>query len=722
MMKTRRKWIMPIVVFCVLSSFLLSLYAFSAETETETENAALSEKEEQGSEGKDDAEKAEWTVMLYLCGTDLESMGGMASKNLEMISKTVPDSKVNMLIETGGAKSWQAEKAVGIDIASDRLQRWRYSEDGFTLEDEQISANMARYSTLSDFIRWGAENYPAKKNMLILWDHGGGSSSGLIVDENYDDTIMSLDGLGLALQKAGTHFDVVMADACLMASLETAQEIQPYADYLLASEEVVPGEGTNYEEWLQALYDEPECDAVRLGKNVCNATQIMYGEQETATEINGLTFSLTDLSRIEAVAEAFEGYIQEVVGLLEDPEAFGTYVDAVGNTERYVFREMCDLYDLARRSMKGGITKETALKLEKAVDDAVVFNVRGSYHPYSHGISAYLCYNGARADLDRLARSCRNPWQLAYLDAVCLKWDAPEWVIDTVGEIPQLEPEYYTAKFETEFPGDGSVPLLHIYSGISAGGYIRYELQRLDEDREIWYILGENEDVKVLDASEENLTFAANFTGKWPALDGMFLSLKSKEQMGRKVLADSPINIPEWDNRKMSLRIVAEYPDLYDDDQEESADPDAEETADITAEESANEPEENDPEEEPREVKYDIAGVWDEIDSSTGLPDRNTYPLATMRGVGMELCAPVYSEFLESVGDMRYYDAIPISPNLEIEDTVLPEGEYRIRYSISDMLGKTYWSDFFYLTWDGEQAVFEDPNAAEEETEEHLAA
>ena len=42
MMKTRRKWIMPIVVFCVLSSFLLSSYAFSAETETE--NAALSEK------------------------------------------------------------------------------------------------------------------------------------------------------------------------------------------------------------------------------------------------------------------------------------------------------------------------------------------------------------------------------------------------------------------------------------------------------------------------------------------------------------------------------------------------------------------------------------------------------------------------------------------------------------------------------------------------------
>jgi hypothetical protein len=82
----------------------------------------------------------------------------MASTNLEMISKTIPDSRVNMLVETGGAMNWQSEEKIGIEIASDRLQRWRYSEDGFTLEDEQKSANMARYSTISDFIRWGSEN------------------------------------------------------------------------------------------------------------------------------------------------------------------------------------------------------------------------------------------------------------------------------------------------------------------------------------------------------------------------------------------------------------------------------------------------------------------------------------------------------------------------------------------------------------------------------------
>ena len=132
MMETRRRWIISFLTICVLSCLMLSAYVFSAETETESRSALPKEgKQEAG--GTDEADMAEWTVMWYLCGTDLESAGGMASVNLEMISKTIPDSKVNLLIETGGAKSWQAEEKVGIDIASDRLQRWRYSEDGFTV-------------------------------------------------------------------------------------------------------------------------------------------------------------------------------------------------------------------------------------------------------------------------------------------------------------------------------------------------------------------------------------------------------------------------------------------------------------------------------------------------------------------------------------------------------------------------------------------------------------
>jgi hypothetical protein len=160
----------------------------------------------------------------------------MATANLEMIRNTTANSAVNMVIETGGTKQWNAEESVGIDIAEDKLQRWTYSEEGYTLVEELENANMAKHTTLSDFIRWCAEKYPAEKYMLLLWDHGSGSAMGLIVDELHDFAEMSLEGLGRALKDGGVHFDLLMTDTCLMANLEMAQTIAPYADYLAASE------------------------------------------------------------------------------------------------------------------------------------------------------------------------------------------------------------------------------------------------------------------------------------------------------------------------------------------------------------------------------------------------------------------------------------------------------------------------------------------------------
>ena len=59
---------------------------------------------------------------------------------------------------------------------------------------------------------------------------------------------------------------------------------------------------------------------------------------------------------------------------------------------------------------------------------------------------------------------------------------------------------------------------------------------------------------------------------------------------------------------------------------------------------------------------------------------------------------------------MKYSDPIPFTMDLSVEDTVLPAGQYRLRYAIKDMLDRTYYTQFFDLTWDGTQAVFEDPD------------
>ena len=709
-MKRMSKWLSFVLILCLLGSMLPFALADGAETETAEETAPAQEAApaEEAAEAAEEApaeptpkDPAAWTVMIYLCGTDLETDGGMATINLKMIANTVPNEKVNVLIQTGGTQSWQAQDEVGMDIASDRLQRWTWDENGYTLVDEQELASMAKHTTLSDFIQWGAKYYPAEKYMLNLWDHGGGSASGLIADEMHDYAIMSLEGLNRALKNGGVHFDLVMTDTCLMASLETAQAVAPYADYLTASQETLPGLGSNYEEWLQCLYDEPECGPARLGRTICDATQILYAEGDNDVYSKSLTFSLIDLSKIDAVADAFNAFMKEVVGLIPDPAAFGEYLNAVSTTDRFMAPEMWDLYDLARRGMKGGISKETAIAVENAVDAAVLYSIRQAYHPYCHGLSVYIQYSDdGRGKLDRLARCCSNPWQLAFLDAVNLKWDAPEWVTDVVGEIPQLKNELYTVKFDAEVSEDLSQTAINLYSGISSGGYIRYELQRFNEQDKDWYALGESEDVKLTELTDDKVSFSANFTGKWPAIDGEFLSIESQDVMGSKVLLQAPIRL--FGFKIFKLRILAEYPEDLNDAAPDTA---AEDAADAEEAQSA------------QVVSYDLEGIWDEYNSSTGLVDRNTFSPLELIGMDFDVCRPVYSDYLAdngyktAIGDMKYSDPIPFTMDLSVEDTVLPAGQYRLRYTIKDMLDRTYYTEFFDLTWDGQNAVFADPTA-----------
>ena len=695
-MRKLSKWLSLVLILCMLGSMMPFALADGAETEPAEEAAAAEEAApaedaapaEEAAEAAEEApaeltpkEPAAWTVMIYLCGTDLESEGGMATTNLKMIANTVPNEKVNVLIQTGGAESWQAKDEVGMDIAPDRLQRWTWDENGFTLVEELELASMAKHTTLS--------------------------ASGLIADELHDYAIMSLEGLNRALKNGGVHFNLLMTDTCLMASLETAQAVAPYADYLAASEETLPGLGSNYEEWLQCLYDEPECGPARLGRTICDATQILYAEGDNDLYSKSLTFSLIDLSKIDAVADAFNAFMKEVVGLIPDPEAFGVYLNAVSTTDRFMSTEMWDLYDLARRAMKGGISKENGIAVENAVDDAVLYSIRQAYHPYCHGLSVYMQYSDdGRGRLDRLARSCSNPWQLAFLDAVNLKWDAPEWVTDVVGEIPQLKNELYTVKYDAGVSEDLSQTSLNIYSGISSGGYLRYELQRFNEQDKDWYALGESEDVKLLDMTDEQVSFTANFTGKWPAIDGEFLSIQSQDVMGSKVLLQAPIRL--FGFKIFNLRILAEYPEDLNDAAPDTAAADA-----ADAEEAAG----------AQDVNYDLEGIWDEYNSSTGLVDRNTFSPLELIGMDFDVCRPVYSDYLadkgykNAIGDMKYSDPIPFTMDLSVEDTVLPAGQYRLRYAIKDMLDRTYYTQFFDLTWDGQNAVFADPTAEAEPAE-----
>lgn len=110
--------------------------------------------------------------------------------------------------------------------------------------------------TLKGFLNYAEENYPADHKMLLFWNHGGGSVSGVSFDENYEMDSLVLDELSAVMKDVygdKKPFEVVGFDTCLMATVDTANVFQNYASYMVASEETEPGNGWLYSGWLSKL-------------------------------------------------------------------------------------------------------------------------------------------------------------------------------------------------------------------------------------------------------------------------------------------------------------------------------------------------------------------------------------------------------------------------------------------------------------------------------------
>ncbi len=182
-----------------------------------------------------------WAVYIYMCGLDLESEQGMASKNLASLQSVPLPENVRFFIQTGGAHAWHTK-----GIPDDALGRYVYDSKGFRKLAELQEASMADEPTLEKFLRYAKENFPADHRMLIFWDHGGGSLDGLCYDEKYEDTL-SLQDVQQAMAAVTKpnpdepFFDMVLFDMCLMANIETANTLHGYTRYMTASEEIVPG-------------------------------------------------------------------------------------------------------------------------------------------------------------------------------------------------------------------------------------------------------------------------------------------------------------------------------------------------------------------------------------------------------------------------------------------------------------------------------------------------
>lgn len=74
-------------------------------------------------------------------------------------------------------------------------------------------------------------------------------------------------------------------DACLMASAEVAFTVSPYADYLIASQEVEPGNGWNYS-FLGTI--QKDSNVTDIGKNIIDSYSDYYSKKLMVEEFHYL--------------------------------------------------------------------------------------------------------------------------------------------------------------------------------------------------------------------------------------------------------------------------------------------------------------------------------------------------------------------------------------------------------------------------------------------------
>ena len=327
------------------------------------------------------------TFMIYMNGSDLESEENIATKDLKEICESKIPKGSKVLIYTGGTKNWNNEK-----INEKNNQIFEIKSKKLHLLKNLPKKSMGSSETLSEFIDFSMKKYKSDENILILWNHGGGAITGFGKDENFNNDTLLLNELKKGLKKSYENhkckLDMIVFDACLMGSLETAYSIKDYADYMVASEEFVLGYGFNYKNILEKSANR---DTVSLGRLFVES---YYKESVRKNKDKIITMSLLDLSNVNKLYQEFNNMFKNekisydkntIKTRILQGTVFG------GRTKEEGFSNMVDFLSLTQNIFE----KKDMKKIENELNNLVLYNKKGFLNSDACGVSIFfpLDYN-----------------------------------------------------------------------------------------------------------------------------------------------------------------------------------------------------------------------------------------------------------------------------------------------------------------------------------------
>lgn len=368
-------------------------------------------------------EKMKTNFMVFIAGdNDLDS-DGYADLD-EMFSVDNLGDSVTLLIQYDKSEESQNSSTI------------RYVKQYDSRIEEDIGeTNTGDSYTLSDFMNWGIENYPADRNILILWNHGGGTldeekekyfgnvggvrthrsigklplfsksnqaiqadAKAIFVDDESRDFLDNIE-LKKAFVESDKSFDIIGFDACVMGMIEVTYQIREYTDYIIASQEDEPKTGWDYHAILDYLVKNPDCSNAELSQQIVSS----YIDTQKQKTDQRLTLSTVRSDKLESItchmnclAHALLEHCENE--LLDDMRTIYRR-NSVNSVQRFYQGRYIDLYhfvqlltkiyssDQKKNSEIVQCAKKLLAELDALIIDNQTHNITDAY-----GVSVFLPY------------------------------------------------------------------------------------------------------------------------------------------------------------------------------------------------------------------------------------------------------------------------------------------------------------------------------------------
>ncbi len=302
---------------------------------------------------------------------------------------------------TRGSSTTEEQAALQLTIPTIEAQQPLTPLQLEDVEDLGTDVNSGDGATLADFGTWAVQNYPADHYGLIMWDHGGGWS--MIAS---DDTLAPAgipmpdfaNALDTITQAANQKLDFVGFDACLMAQLPVSLAVEPYADYQIGAEELVPGFGWDYIPPLTALVENPDLSVPDFAKAEIDGFNTLYGTTEKAAAAS-YDLGIIDLSKVDAVVSALSDFdsavntdtdLKAISTARSNVQQFGSLGELPDEANSISSVDLSDFMRLMSSLSSDDAVKQAAGNVIQAVSDSVLYHVASQSLPQAHGMSVFF--------------------------------------------------------------------------------------------------------------------------------------------------------------------------------------------------------------------------------------------------------------------------------------------------------------------------------------------